>query len=286
MARPRTIKIANLNIAMHNPHSPERYVELFNDVFARGGLAKSGSLHGSIIGSLMPEDRDDIAKGINGELFRFVILDPNEPWFNTVTRDVATAAEAKEIVIPKHLLPHLQRIPFVFRPDAHQLWFVSHDRKDNLGPAAAASIFQTLIDQVCLEKGYPTVEVTPVPDEDILERMLALHTLEKLSIELKRPNSDDGLSEEQRWQKRLERQKAKRMKVELVAERSESIKPDEETRGLARAAAHNGKVSVIGRTEDGMKVEESTEKHPRIDPVTVDPENETILGVLRRFAGL
>lgn len=286
MSRTRTIKVATLNIAMHSPHSPERYVELLKDVFARGALAKTGTLHGSIIGSLTPEDAGDISKGLNGELFRFVILDPNEPWFNTRTRDVATATEAKEIVIPQHLLPHLRRIPFVFRPDVHKLWFVSRDRKDSLGPATAASIFQTLFDQVGREKGYPPVEVTPVPDEDALERMLALHTLEKLSIELKRPNSDDGQDEEQRWQKRLERQKAKRMKMELVAERSESITPDAETRGLARAAARNGKVSVIGRTEDGVKVEESTEMHPRIEPVTVDPDNETIVGVLRRIAGL
>lgn len=286
MARKRTIRVAELNIAMHSPHSRERYVELFKDMFSRGSLAKTGTLHGSIIGSLHPEDKTDLSKGLNGELFRFVILDPNEPWFNTITRDVATASEAKEIVIPNHLLPHLQRIPFVFLPDKHRLWYISHDRKDRLAPSAAASIFQTLIDQTCKEHRYPTVEVTPVPDEDVLERMLALHRLEKLSIELKRPNSDDGLNEEQRWQRKLEKQKARRMKLELVADGSESIKPDEETRGMAQAAAHNGKVTVIGRTKDGTKVEESTEKHPRVEPVTIDPENETIVGVLRRVAGL
>lgn len=286
MSRKRTIKIAELNIAMHSPHSPERYVELFKDMYSRGGLAKTGALHGSIIGSQHPEDKADSSKGINGELFRFVILDPSEPWFNTITRDVATASEAKEIVIPKHLLPHLQRIPFVFRPDKHRLWYISHDRKDNLAPSTAASIFQTLIDQTCKAKDYPTVEVTPVPDEDVLDRMLALHRLERLFIELKRPNSDDGLTEEQRWQRKLEKQKARRMKMELVADGSQSIKPDEETRGMARAAAHNGKVTVIGRTKDGLKVEESTEQHPRVQPVTIDPENETILGVLRRAAGL
>ncbi|MBS0477182.1 MAG: DUF4747 family protein, partial [Proteobacteria bacterium] len=183
------MKIASLNIAMHQPHSPARYAALFKDLYAAGGIAKLGSLHGGVIGSLYPEDAEDISKGINGEIFRYVNLDPDEPWFNTLTRDVATDAEAKAIVIPRHLLPHLRRIPFVFRPDVHQLWFVSHDRKDSLGPGAAATIFQTLLDQISKQKGYPPIEVTPIPDADILERMLSVHTLEKLAIELKRPNS-------------------------------------------------------------------------------------------------
>lgn len=286
MSRQRTIKIAALNIAMHKPHSADRYIALMQDAYALQRFVRQGNLHGVLLGSLYFEDKDKPKKGLNGELYRFVNLDTSEPWFNALTKKEATEDDVSKIRIPNHLLPHLQRIPFVFKPDVHELWFVCHDRKDNLGPRAAVAVFKKLFDELTLDGKYPNVEVTALPDSETLERMLSLPTLEKLTIELKRPNADDGAADEVRWLKRLEKQNARKMSVELVAEKDDSIKPDDETRGLAAVAARNGNVSVIGRDAGGQRVDESTEEKPLIEPALVFPEIETVMNVLRRVAGL
>lgn len=284
MSRTRTLEVSALNVAMHDPHSPERYVDLLKRVFARRATTRLGELHLAMLGTLYLEDRDDPMKGLNGEFFRFVNLDPNEPWFNTETREVATEDDVSEIQIPRHLLPHLKRIPFFFRPETHELWFIRRDRNEGIAPGSAAKLLDRLIAPLVLEGRFPQIEITPLPDTGVLERMLAVHTLEKLFIELKRPNTDGGEDEQAKWQRKLERQKAKRLKMELTAADAESIEPDEETRSLAKAASRNGRVEVEGRTGDGSKVVESTEEHPLIERVVLDPNIETVQAVLRRLA--
>lgn len=285
MSRTRIIRIAALNVAMHEPHSAERYVSMLKDAYALRYMVRHGELHGAMLGSLYLEDPEEPTKGLNGELYRFVKLDPEEPWFNAETREMATDDDIGDIRIPGHLLPHLQRIAFVFKPDAHELWFISHDRKNHLGPQAARSLFQKLFDHLSVLREYPQIEVTVIPEAESLEHMLAIPTLERLVIDLKRPNADDGANEEQRLLRKLERQHAQRMRTELVATKNDSIQPDAETRSLAEVAARNGNVTVIGRDAAGLRIEDSTEERPLIESVLVDPNLETEMDVLKRVSG-
>lgn len=286
MGATRTIKISALNIALHKPHSPDRYIRLMTDAYKLRHVVRLGALHGAMLGSLYYEDRDDPLKGINGEIYRFVRLDPAEPWFNSETHQAATDTEVDAISIPRHLLPHMQRIPFVLKPEAHEIWFVSRDRKESLGPSVAVKFFASLFLRLMKEQPRLQVEVTAIPDSLALEKMWAIPTLNKIVIELKRPNADDGESDEVRLLKRLEKQKAKRMTTELVAVLNQSIVPDAETRTLARVASRNGSVSVVGRDAQGMQVKESTDMRPLVHSATVDQEIETTMDVLRRNAGL
>lgn len=286
MARTRTIKIATLNIAMHQPHSSERYVAMMKEAYALRYVVRLGGLHAAMLGALSQPEQGNPAGWMEGEIYRFVRIDPNEPWFNTATKEEASAEEVGQIRIPQHLFPHMSRFPFVFNPAEHELWFIAKDRHDSLGPKAAESIFQEIFKVLCMVSNFPEITVTAIPDMEQVERMLTLHTLDKLVIELKRPNPDDGDDDEARYLRRLENQNAKKMVTVLVAESNHSITPDAETRGLAVVAANNGKVSVIGRDVIGTRVEESTSEHPRIDTVIVDPNIETEMNVLRRTAGM
>lgn len=188
MRTERTIKISALNIAMHTPHSPQLYVNLFRDAKRLKVLVELGSLHAAILGSL--NGPREYSKGdiLTGEVFRFVRIDSDLPWFNTQTSDKASDDDLSAVSIPDHLLPNLQRIEFAFRPDKHQLWFVSHDRKDNMGPQALETFFQALFDKVYLAGKSTEVEVTALPDVESLEQMLKLAKLDRLTIHLKRPN--------------------------------------------------------------------------------------------------
>lgn len=284
MTRKRFIQISVLNIAMHTPHSPQQYVDLLNETFKRAETIKIGLLHIGMIGVLYPEDRENMLRGLIGEIYRFVKLDTTEPWFNLETLEAATEDEVNKIRIPEHLLPHLSRIPFYFLPEQHELWFVKQDRKTNLSPAMAAKLLYGLFRPMVIEKRFPEIEVTPIPDSSILEKMLSNKSLEKIYIELNRPNTDGGGSEEAKWQSKLENQSAKCLKMELVAASETAIRPDEETRGLAKAAAKNGKVRIEARDADGLRVSQSTEEHPYVERAFVNPEIETVQDVLKRQA--
>lgn len=72
--------------------------------------------------------------------------------------------------------------------------------------------------------------------------------------------------------------------AEPVAVQGESIKPDDDTRSLARAASRNGKVEVRGRDGTGKKVFKSTAQHPMVEAVPFDPNIETVSDVLQRMA--
>lgn len=228
----------------------------------------------------------DYSKGVvlTGEIFRFVKLDASEPWFNLNTSEEASVDDMGAVSIPKHLLPHLQQIDFVFRPDNHELWFVSEDRKDRLGAQAAATFFQRLFDLVYQKGKCTQVEVTALPDMATLEMMLSLHKLERMTIDLKRPNADDAASDEARMLKKLENQGVRQQQTQLVAAAGESIKPDAETRALAKVAANNGSVSVVGKDSGGLRVVESTVARPLSLTRLVNSMVETAMDVLKRTA--
>ena len=284
MTKARFIKISALNVAMHKPHSPQRYVALLKDAKRLNALIPLGALHGAMLGSL--DGTDDYSKGsmLTGEIFRFVKLDASEPWFNLQTSEAASDDDMGGVSIPNHLLPHLQRIEYAFRPDTHELWFISQDRKNRLGAQAAVTFFQRIFDLVYRQGNCTQVEVTALPDIDTLEKMLSLSILQRMTIDLKRPNADDGAGEETRWLKKLEDQGIRRQETTLIASAGESIKPDEETRALAQVAARNGSVSVVGKDADGIRVEESTIAKPMVLSRLVNSALETALDVLKRTA--
>lgn len=286
MARPRTIDIAKLNIAMHSPHSKDRYVDLMRDAHRLRRIIRLDSVHAMTIGSMYFDDNADESKTLAGEIYRFVKLDPDEPWFNTETSAEASSADLKGINIPSHLLPHLRRIPFIFTPTNHTLWFISRDKKDTLSPRQAAKFFERMFANDEIIKNHPPVEVTPFTDKKSLERMLSLPRLEKIEIHVKRPNPDDGGSLEAKFKRRMERVNARRIDETLVAADDRGIILDDEARGMAAAAAHNGSVRVVGRDANGSRVDSSTEDTPHIEQEQVNADIETREDVLRRIAGV
>lgn len=268
-----------MNIAMHAPHEPARYIDLLRAVSARQLAIRSGDVHRLMLGPIYRED-----DGVSGEIFRFIKLDPNEPWFNALTQDVAEPEDLQAVKIPDHLLPHLQVIPFVFRSGTHRMYFVSRNRTTRVSPAAVKSFLEVAFSHAEIAGDFPEVNVTVIPEKETLERIFAMHSLERLTIELVRPNADDGWDDEARWLERLQRQGSKKLTVELVSERNGSLTPDQETRTLAAVAADNGKVSAEGRDAGGVKQRESTVEKPLIESVVLNPEIQLVFDVLRDTA--
>jgi hypothetical protein len=284
VARPRSIEISGLNIAMHAPHSMARYVDLFNDALRLRLPLRVSNVHMLMLGSVFPDNPDRPEDGLNGSIYRFVRLDPNEPWFNAETHEVATPDDLRQINIPSNLLPHLQTFPFVFRPSTHHLFYVRKDRKDSMGASYVKSLLDHLFKALVLAGRHPEVSVTVIPDEQSIERIFGMRSMEKLIIELNRPNPDDGDDEQTRWEEKLRNQNLKKMSLTLQSARGESIVADNETRSMAQAASLNGKVIAVGLDQEGKKVEESTVARNLVEYVPIDTVMDTVQGALSRTA--
>ncbi|MEK8085997.1 DUF4747 family protein [Aquabacterium sp. A3] len=286
MERTRTITVSCLNLAMHSPHSRRRYVELLSTAFAAKRMVRLGSVHGGMIGSLYGTASASAEKELTGELYRFLKLDPDEPWFNAQTKEAASPDDLEALSIPSHLLPHLQRVPFLFKPATHRLYLVSKDRKDNMSPSTAKQLLDGVFQPLALEGLFPPVEITVEPAKDALDEILSLTSLEHLVIELVPPNPDDGDDIEKSWKDRLKKQNVRKQTVQLDSERNQTIKPDAETVALARVAASNGKVTASGHDAAGVKQDMSTEDKPLRERFQHDPNVETLFDTLRRAADM
>lgn len=285
MSKGRRITLAAINIAMHAPHPTERYVELVQKAFRRRTIVRMGSLHGVMLGTLSRPQHHGKSVLLAGEIYRFVKLDPDQPWFNVDKKEPATEEDVESISIPGHLLPHLQRIPFVFNARRHQLWYVSRDQSNSLAPATAVRFLEFLLDATALQHDFPEVSITAVPEKTSVDEILNLPRLEYLKIELVRPNPDSGESAEERWLRRLEKQNTTKAKLELIHARNQALEPDAETREMASVAANNGIVYGRGRSADGLPIEDSTKARPMLRYEFVDTNVETAADVLHRAAG-
>ena len=284
MSKGRRITLAAINIAMHAPHPTERYVELLQKAFRLGRIVRMGALHGVLLGTLYRPEQQGREVLLSGEFYRFVKLDPGQPWFNVEKKEPATEQDVESINIPGHLLPHLQRIPFVFNARRHQLWYVSRDQTNSLAPASAVRFLETLLQSTAMAHDFPEISITAVPEKTSVDEILNLPGLEYLRIELVRPNPDSGESAEERWLRKLEEQNTTKAKLELVHSRNQTLEPDAETREMASVAANNGIVYGRGRTADGLPVEDSTKDRPLQRYEFVDTNIETAAYVVRRAA--
>lgn len=280
--RKRTILVSALNVAMHRPHSPQRYVDLFKAAFNAGQFFQQGEIHGLLFGSLQ-DTVDAVEKNeLIGEVYRFVKVDANEPWFDTRTKKQATSEEVDQINIPQHLLAHMQQIPFVFYPRQHELWFVSKDRKDSLPITVAERFFQKLLEKTAMANNFPEVAVTALPDFDALDEVLGLPDLHHIELSFKRPNPDDAGGIEAIFEERLANMNVRTRHETLTAVQGQVLQPDEQLRAEAAVAARNGNVMAKGRNEYGITIQATTAQKPRKIYMQVNSAIETGLDVLRR----
>lgn len=282
MAQERTITISALNVAMHNPHSPQRYVDLLKEARRRQILVPQGEIHGLMLGVLYGSKDAVENNELTGEVYRFLKVDQNEAWFNLRERRRATEEEVQDINIPRHLLAHMQKIPFVFLPKQHELWFIAADRKARLAPPAAGRFFQTILTDAANRLDYPSVDVTVLPDAGALDDMFSVAHLHKIVMKFNRPNADDGAELEARFMARMEAQNLKSISTEMLSDEHRDIQPDEATVRDARIAARNGAVAIEGRDLNGAKVQLSTAQRPARFFKIVDSAIESAMDVLRR----
>lgn len=282
----RTIEVAALNVAMHRPHSPQRYVDLFRHAYEAQRIFSHGEIHSLLLGSLQGLADAVENNEFSGEIYRFVKIDPNEPWFNMLTRAEATPDQVQQINIPPHLLAHMQTIPFVFYPREHELWFVAKDRKSTLAIQVVENFFQRLLQDTAAANQMPEIAVTALPDQEALDEVLSVPGLHRLELQFKRPNPDDGaMDHEARFEERLAAMNVKSMQETFSAGAGQVLLPDEQLKAEAAVASRNGNVIGIGKNDNGTPIERTTKSKPMRLFLHVNSAIQTAKDVLRSAKG-
>jgi hypothetical protein len=274
MAHERKIPISALNIAMHEPHSPKAYVELMLGLYAMRRIVNVRALTGVLIGSMYPLNKKHPDRGLTGEIYQFTNLDQEEPWFDVNALDEASEEELLEIKIPEHLKPHLARFSYVFFPHGHRLYVQVRNKNRTLGIQTVLKFFRLLLTDRDAPQ-TPPIEITVEPDRDTVSKILKIKYLRRLEIKLVRPNPDDLSAAEQRLLRKLSRQDARQMDVNLYAESDNSLDPDQDTITLAKVAASNGSVTGHGRDAANSLVAKSTVDQPWREVAHFDEDVQT-----------
>lgn len=178
-----------------------------------------------------------------------------------------------DISIPDNVGFNGRVFNYIFREADHLLFVeTDNDLGKRLSPHRARKIFRLLFDT--LSNTDPQVEVTVIPEEDTLRKILDLPKLKRLRIHLVRPNADD--LDVQRLMNKLEAQRARVQDTILVAAQGEDgLEPNEETRTEAEVAEHNGFVEGSGKDANGDPIRLSTKEYPRLIRRVVDAVGST-----------
>lgn len=285
MARDRKLTIAGINIVTH-PHNPESYVRLLKKTFdLRQSVSVRAAQH-MMIGELRPYSENDPKQRLAGRIYRFLQIDKNAPWFNVARHDVATDDELRKINIPDELRPNTEMFDFVFYPHGHTLYFDTHSNaaraseQRTMSAGQVGKMLSTLFSHQEIVQEFGQVEVTVLPEQEQLERILSIYELRTLTIKVTRPNPDELGAAQARVFARLNNLKARQIKYELTAETGQSITPDDDTKQIALVAASNGVVVGHGRDRTGLMVTESTQNRPWLQQVPYNPEVELSTEVL------
>lgn len=277
MGRIRTEQVSALNIKTL-PHSTDSYVDLFQKTYRSGSPVPIRGTSWGTIGWLGNIFKGEPELGLMGGLYRFLNIDPNEPWFNTRTKQKVDTEQGTRPEIPEYLKPHLQESFFAFFPKWHRLIYDSY----GFAPSSAKRLLDNLFAQVKERTNFNKIEVIVATDSMALENMLNIYKLTRLEMYFTRPNGDDLSKEKKRINERLVNMKVRKVNQELVGEKGESIKPDADTKALAELAQANGVVRVVGYDSLEKRVKESTAQHPLIETFTYDAQLENFF---KQFIG-
>ena len=259
MAQNRKIEISALNIKTH-PHTPEKYIELFQDVFNLQQVVKMKSDYYGMIGSRTFINENKPLEGITGNINRFLQIDRNKPWFNTQENGEAKPEDIDEIYIPDYLKPNMANFRYAFYPVGHRLFFESYSDGEQIGPATMMNFFKRLFDHRKIQRKYGEVTIIVEPKKESLDDIFTIHTLKKLEMRVSRPNPDDPFeSFEYKFYEKMESENANEVETSI---KGHDLEPSEETQMLARVAASNGYVKGSGTDAEGKATKESTKEHP------------------------
>lgn len=262
MARMRSFEVGGLNIRVHTRHETDEYVKFWNALYKNRATALYGN-DALMIGEARSENPDDPEAPITGYFYKFLNIDPNEPWFDIAQRKPATDEDISKVSIPDNLKPNFKFVPYVFLPKKHRLYFVT---KASSSDAMASSTVHRLLSKLVLRneiaEHFGDVEIAVLTDREEIEELLKWQIIKTLEIFIERPNALEH-EDEADVLDRLNRLGAGSERI-IIKKASDAVtlEPDEGLRKLSLVAADNGEVRVSGTNTKGVRDHASSKNFP------------------------
>ena len=273
MPRSRRFEVAVINITMH-PHSPERYVELFQRAATPTQYLRCRGDEQMVLPAVHPCAPHDCLSGLYGWLYRGLDLGGNTGGSLRTLRELDPGDASR---IPPEVRARFKSTPFVFLPRGHRLFFCASEGTERFNPAHTAKALRLLLNRPDLQERFGEVAVTIESKEETVEQVLMMPSLTKLMIFVTLPN-DDVFSDRdvQRALERLRVQNAKKHRIQMQGRPGAGLKPDRETRAFMRLATSNGRIEAEGYA-GGAKIIESTADHPYLIQGKYIPHQEKLI---------
>lgn len=270
MGRERKVELGMVNIVLH-PHSPDHYVRLLRKAKTRKLVSK---WHGERYGLIQSFSESQEEEGAYiGKIATFTHIDLEGQWFDLQAGEAVDDEDLPDVNIPQHLRPSLRNYHFVFYPRNHRMVFETHGVEGvNASPNVVGRFLSKLLNDDLLVEEFGDATVTVEPRVDALEKVLGIARLERLTIVLERPNSDDSFEYEQDVLDRLDRNNAISETNSYRAPKGEALTPDDIVKKEARVAQSNGYVESRGKDQSGRPDQESTKAHPFTEEMLFDSD--------------
>lgn len=269
MAKRIKISAGVLNVRLH-PHTPERYAEFLNDIYAlRQPVKLRGDRHGII--SLL--DRSELEKGIvTGIITTFLDIDFDGEWFSTANLQPASNEQISQVSIPADIHPNAASFYFQLNTSNHRIYFQTYSSGKVFSEKSALTLFSRLADNLAITHKYGNVQITVVQSKEALDRIFSLRTIKSITITIHKPNADIFADDfEEQIEAHLLQTHSKKVTIAYEAEPGGSVVPTAEIRTISSVALENGNVEVKGRDESGA-VSLSSNDHPKVIQDKYDPD--------------
>jgi hypothetical protein len=255
------LEIAVLNIAMHNHDKGElSYEALFQTLNNDDIEVQLDETHAACIGELNTKKQYGEQRYFLGQIYKYAKIYPERDCLNTITKKVATDEEKKALIVPKHLRPHFVKIPFIFIPKGHRLYIQTKHKNDLFGITRAKKLFELLVQNKEIFQKFGDVEVTVEPDSAEVEKLINRKDIDKLMVDIVRPNPDDIGNIEQAVFERMKKRNLKKQRIEYTSVKDENLVLDDDLKTEVKIAASNGKVVAEGVNVENEKWKISTEE--------------------------
>lgn len=255
------LEIAVLNIAMHNHDKGElSYEALFQTLNNDDIEVQLDETHAACIGELNTKKQYGEQRYFLGQIYKYAKIYPERDCLNTITKKVATDEEKKALIVPKHLRPHFVKIPFIFIPKGHRLYIQTKHKNDLFGITRAKKLFELLVQNKEIFQKFGDVEVTVEPDSAEVEKLINRKDIDKLMVDIVRPNPDDIGNIEQAVFERMKKRNLKKQRIEYTSVKDENLVLDDDLKTEVKIAASNEKVVAEGVNVENEKWKISTEE--------------------------
>lgn len=284
MAREKKLIVGAINVTIKN-HTPEKYLELFRDVYKLRHAAKiSGDQYG-LLANLYKLVKDQEEPGpITGDIFRYTDINRGAQWFNTSTNDFASEDEVGAVNIPEYLKPNSARFSYIFFPECHLFFYEGYYDGNTFGPTNAERLLQNLLNVPDIVEKYGEINVTHVPDYDVVNDALNLKHKERIDLVIKRPNPDDHAKAERKVMERMGMLNVETFSQTFKAVQGDSIELDDDLETMAHISAKNGSFTVKGKDENFRPKTFSTTSYPLQEKDYYDPDAEMAFELFTRLA--